>query len=112
MKGKIETLSKLKMFKSKNPDMFGYKMKVLQCDEDKMFTEKELKNWCVSNGVKVQTSPPHHHASNGLAERGIQTIMDKTRTIMAQNKSPDCYWEEAVDTAVYLLNKTPVRKIN
>ena len=69
MKDKIETLSK-----------FGYKMKVLQCDEDKMLTEKELKNWCVSNGVKLQTSPPYHHASNSLAERGIQTIMDKTIT--------------------------------
>ena len=66
----------------------------------------------MSNGVKLQTSPPYHHASNVLAERGIQTIMNKTRTIMAQNKSPDCYWEEAVDTAAYLVNRTPVRKLS
>ena len=112
MKNKTETLEKLKLFKLEYPDMFGYKMKVLQCDEDKMFTEKELKEWCVKNCVKLQTSPPYHHASNGLAERGIQTVMDKTRTIMSQHSAPDGYWEEAVDTAVYLLNRTPVRKLN
>jgi hypothetical protein len=112
MKDKTETLEKLKLFKLEYPDMFGYKMKTLQCDQDKMFTENELKKWCVKNGVNLQTSPPYHHASNGLAERAIQTVMDKTRTIMSQNDAPEGYWEEAVDTAIYLLNRTPVRKLN
>ena len=35
-----QTLSKLKMFKAEYPDVFRYQMKVLQCDEDIMFTEK------------------------------------------------------------------------
>jgi hypothetical protein len=55
-----------------------------------MFSEKELKEWCVKNCVKncvkLQTSPPYHHASNGLPdERGIQTVMNKTRTIKSQH---------------------------
>jgi len=102
----------LKLFKLEYPDMFNCKMKVLQCDEDKMFVANELKNWCIKNLVKLQTSPPYHHASNGVAERGIQTVMDKTRTIMSEHNAPDGYWEEAVDTAVYLLNRTPIKNIN
>jgi hypothetical protein len=40
MKDKSDTLEKLKLFKLEYPDVFRYKMKVLQCDEDKKFTEK------------------------------------------------------------------------
>jgi len=111
MKDKTETLEKLQQFKLEYPDMFGHKMKVFQCDEDKMFVEKELKKWCIQNQILLHTSPPYHHASNGMAERAIQTVMDKTITIMAEHQAPEGYWEEAVETAVYLLNRTPVKKI-
>jgi hypothetical protein len=111
MKDKTETLEKLQQFKLEYPDMFGHKMKVFQCDEDKMFVEKELKKWCINNQILLHTSPPYHHASNGMAERAIQTVMDKTITIMAEHQAPEGYWEQAVDTAVYLLNRTPVKKL-
>jgi hypothetical protein len=111
MKNKTETLEKLMLYKKEFPDMFGYTMKVLQCDQDKMFVDKELKKFCLDNSIKLQTSPPYHHASNGMAERAIQTIMDKVITIMADHNAPQSYWEQAVGTAVYLLNRTPVKSL-
>ena len=92
--------------------MLNKKIKIFQCDEDKMFVDTEFKSWNLNNKIKIQTSPPYHHSSNGLAERAIQTIMDKTRTIMIENNCPIGYWEEAVETAVYLINRTPVKKLN
>ena len=62
--------------------------------------------------MQLQTSPPYHHQSNGLAERSIQSVMDKTRTIMLENFTPVKFWEEALETATYLLNRTPLKKLN
>jgi transposase InsO family protein len=112
MKKKSETLRKLRKFKLEFPDLFDYKIKTLQCDEDKMFVDKDVKSWCLENKIKLQTSPPYHHESNGLAERTVQSIMDKTRTIMIENAAPANLWEEGVSTAVYLLNRIPLKKLN
>ena len=38
--------------------------------------------------------------------------MNKTITIMADNNAPEYYWEQAIDTAVYLLNRSPIKKLN
>jgi hypothetical protein len=112
MFSKKQTLEKLIEFKLEYPDMNNCIMKNFQCDEDKMYVAKDLKNWCLKNHIKLQTSPPYHHQSNGLAERSIQSIMDKTRTIMLQNFTPIKFWEEALETATYLLNILPIKKLN
>ena len=78
MKKKSETLMYLKKVKLEYPDMEGYQMKILQGDEDTMYTDQLLKEFCLLNYIHLQTSPPYHHASNGLAERSVQTVMDKT----------------------------------
>jgi hypothetical protein len=112
MKGKTETLENLQKFKQEYPDMIEKRFKILQADEDTMYLEKNLREWCLENKIEVQTSPPYHHASNGLAERTMQSIMDKARTLMTANNVPMMYWEQAVDTAVYLLNRIPLKKLN
>ena len=57
----------------------------LQCtlvsDNGTAFTSDEFQNFCRSNSIKHISSAPFHPASNGLAERAVQTIKDSLRKI-------------------------------
>jgi len=44
---------------------------------------------------------------NGVAERMIQTITEKARSMMIDSQAPLVFWGEAVNTAVYLHQRTP-----
>ena len=52
----------------------------------------------------VPSAPLH----NGVVERMNQTIVEKVRCILKLAKLPKSFWGEAVNTAVYLINRSPL----
>jgi hypothetical protein len=48
--------------------------KIFVTDNGPEFVSEELIRWCQSNGVEKKETPTYHPASNGLAERAVQTI--------------------------------------
>ncbi|GJW73002.1 ribonuclease H-like domain-containing protein [Tanacetum coccineum] len=47
---------------------------------------------------------------NGVAERTNKTLIEATRTMLADSKFPTMFWTEAVSTACYVLNRVLVTK--
>ena len=58
-------------------------------------------------GIVFQPSPPYTQDKNGLAERMIQTINSKARSLLIDAALPIRFWSEAVNTAVYLHRISP-----
>ena len=65
---------------------------------------KEYRKWY---RLIFEFTTPYTHQQNGTAERSLQTILDGTRTAMAESGLPTKYWADAVQTTVYVQNLVP-----
>ena len=46
---------------------------------------------------------------NGVCERKNRVVMNMARCLLFEKKLPKFFWDEAVNTAVYLLNRLPTK---
>lgn len=92
---------------------FGYKVKIFQSDSAKAYTENsQLHQLLITENIRMQFSPPYKHEANGFIEREMQTILDKAMTILQSYADiPQYLWENAIETAVYLRNRTPQERL-
>ena len=63
-------------------------------------------------GISYEPSAPYTQHQNGVSERKICSIMDKARTMLLEAQLPARFWAEEVNTAVYLLNRSPTIALN
>ena len=58
-----------------------------------------------------EPSAPYIQNQNGVSERMNRTIMEKARSMLLEASLPESFWAEAVNTAVYLHNRSPTRSL-
>nr|GEU87092.1 hypothetical protein [Tanacetum cinerariifolium] len=63
-----------------------------------------------SKGIKKECSNARTPQQNGVAERKNRTLIEATRTMLADSFLPNTFWVEAVSTACYVLNRVLVTK--
>ena len=78
---------------------------ILCSDVCKATQSKELRRWCVQEGVTQEYSPPYHHASIGFVERFNQTLLNRLRRMWAEEPR---YFAKTVEQAVGIYNDTPL----
>jgi transposase InsO family protein len=74
------------------------------------FKSKGLRTFLKELGINILTSVPHMHQQNGRAERFIRTIVEKAQAIRLEACIPQNWWEFAVNYAVHVYNRTPLKR--
>ena len=67
----------------------------------------ELSNYMQLHGITSQTTTPYTSSQNGRAERPILTIMQTALTLIFYSGLPMRFLGAAIETAVYLRNRSP-----
>nr|GEY43334.1 retrovirus-related Pol polyprotein from transposon TNT 1-94 [Tanacetum cinerariifolium] len=107
---KDETSPILKTFITGLENQLSLKVKVIRSDNGTEFKNDDLNQFCRMQGIKREFSVPRTPQQNGIAERKNRTLIDATRTMLANSLLPIPIWTKAGNTACYVQNRVLVTK--
>jgi transposase InsO family protein len=84
----------------------------LRTDRGGEFNSLDFRNYCEENGIKRQLTAAYTPQQNGIAERKNRTLMDMVRSMLSCREIPKEFWPEAVNWAIYILNRSPTAALN
>ncbi|GJX29607.1 putative ribonuclease H-like domain-containing protein [Tanacetum coccineum] len=105
---KDETVGILKEFIKLIENQLNKKVKVIRCDNETEFKNRNLIEFCGSKGIKRDYSNPRTPQQNGVAERKNRTLIEAARTMLTDSFLLTMFWTEAVATTCYVLNRVLV----
>jgi len=86
----------------------GYKIKRFRCDNGRgEYNNNTIRYVFAAQGTTYEPCAAYAHQKNGVAERIIRTITENTRAMKIDSQAPIQFWGEAVNTAVYLHQRSP-----
>ena len=85
----------------------GRKVKKLRKYNGLEFVNKEFENFCSQEGILRHKTVRYTLQQNGLAERMNKTVLERVKCMLISANLPKSFWGEAVNTAVYLINRCP-----
>lgn len=113
MKSKKETIDAFRDFKVLTERHSGDRILRFRCDNGRAeYDNAVFRDTLRKSGITYEPSAPYTQNQNGVSERMNRTIMEKARTMLLEACLPDSFWAEAVNTAVYLHNRSPTRSLD
>lgn len=89
----------------------GHVIKEFLCDRGREFDNVEVKKILELRGITFRMTMPYTPQQNGSAERENRTLVECARSMIYAKDLPIKLWAEAINTVVYILNRsgsTPV----
>jgi hypothetical protein len=103
-----EVLEVFKKFKAYAEKSTGFQITRFRCDNGRgEYDNQYFKGFLANCGISYEPSAPYTQNQNGVSERMIRTITEKTRSLLSDSGISEGFWEEAASTAVYLRNRSP-----
>ncbi|GJR38423.1 ribonuclease H-like domain-containing protein, partial [Tanacetum coccineum] len=107
---KDETSGILKTFITGIENQINYKVKIIICENGTEFKNNDMNQFCRMKWIKREFSVARTPQQNGVAKRKNRTLIEATRTMLADSLLPTIFWAEAVNTACYVHNRVLVTK--
>jgi transposase InsO family protein len=104
---KSEAFTAFKLFKNHVEKEVGSCIHSLRTDRGGEFMSQEFMEFCNEHGIRRQLTAVYSPQQNGVSERKNRTIMNMVRSMLSAKNMPKSFWPEAVNWAVYVLNRSP-----
>ena len=88
------------------------KIRSIYSDQGTEFINAKLKTFLKNHGITSEVSNVRTPAQNGTAERTNGLIQEGARCMLHSSGLPKKFWEDAVQTKCYLLNRSYSKPIN
>ncbi|KAI5324563.1 hypothetical protein L3X38_033636 [Prunus dulcis] len=111
LRNKSEALHVFKKFKVMVELQSGYHIKRLRTDRGGEFNSHEFVQFCEDLGIERQLTIACSPQQNAVAERKNRTVMEMAKCMVHEKALPYNVWCEAINTAVYLLNRSPTKAL-
>jgi Reverse transcriptase (RNA-dependent DNA polymerase)/gag-polypeptide of LTR copia-type/Integrase core domain/GAG-pre-integrase domain len=111
LKEKSEAYEVFKKFKAMAENQCDCKIKILRSDRGGEFISNKFIKFCEENGIRRQLTTAYTPQQNGIAERKNRTIVEMARAMLKEKGMPNTFWAEAVNTAVYIQNRSPTKSV-
>ncbi|KAI5334699.1 hypothetical protein L3X38_024832 [Prunus dulcis] len=112
IRNKSSALECFRKFKAMTELQSGYKIEGLRSDRGGEFLSSEFNSFCAEVGIQRQLTVAYSPQQNGVAERKNRTVVEMAKSMLHEKSIPYEFWAEAVNTAVYLLNRCPTKSLN
>ena len=86
-------------------------IKILRSDQGGEYTSGAFRRYCTENGIQQQFTVIDTLKKNGVAERRNKTLVECARSMLQGKKISNGFWVEAINTIVYLKNRSPPKKL-
>ncbi|CAH9135713.1 unnamed protein product [Cuscuta epithymum] len=112
LKQKSEVFNHFVAFKKAVEKEAGKVIKVFRTDNGGEFCSHQFESFLKDHGIVHQKTNPYTPQQNGVSERKNRSVMNMSRCLMFEKDLPKQFWAEAVNTAVYLLNRISTKSLD
>jgi transposase InsO family protein len=108
---KSQTQETLKRFLRRAQNEFRPRIKKMRGDNGTEFNNSQIEEFLEEAGIKNEFYSPYTPQQNGVVERKNRTLLDMTRTMLDEYKTPDRFWAEVINTACHSINRLYLHRI-
>lgn len=105
MKHKNEVFQYFLKYNAIVKNRFQRDLHILHTDNGSEYVNQEFTSFLENKGITHERTAPYTPQQNGRAEREMRSIMETARTMLYAKDIPLKMWAEAVNCAIYLLNR-------
>ena len=111
LRSKDAALTATKHFLANVENQFKTKVQKWMSDGGGEYKSKAFDALLKDKGIEILQSVPHQPQQNGRAERLMRTLSDKAEAMRFDACLPQSWWEFAIEHAVHVYNRTPLRRL-
>ena len=102
---KDETFECIRTLILKVESLYNLKVRRIRSDNGTEFKNSNMYDFCTEKGILQEFSAPYTPQQNRVAEQKNRTLIETARTMLADSQLPVKFWNEAVATACYTMNR-------